>query len=1022
MNRSIVAVDLLEWDISHEYIEREGKVSDEVALFERLSWCCSYDNRKADNSLMKFCLYGCCCPVSCCVFNVVGWFVSSNFNIAYIASDDEYLSLWRYPSGCGCIYDTRHHVQWLRHICMAGCCGVFGPNSYAGSPGTGLHAAAQFGFLQYAKDQLKYGDDINGFTIDDRKATPLILACIMKHEVIANFLIKKGASLNVRDAVGLTAMHYACRNHLKSTMFLLAAHGANIHDDVLEHPIDFITEANIISKLKSIQGDAIRKGDKLLHLISLGRLTDVIHSISFLPNFHVNKMTDDGDTLISIATKSCKKDIAMFFLGWLLEKHLSLVDMDLTRHGVTLLRWAIEDGNVNIVRHLINAGVNISHSLSGDDSFLHHAVKKGPSDVLLALLDYPVDINAVNKDRLRPFDLFTAVEKATFFLDIQFSFTLLAANEYQMWFFFIQLVDVAGIDERVFYYTQKYPQLARAIDKFGRYAEDVATSLNKGAIQRAYLWFGRYRIMDSRPEHTSKTCFVYRAWDELDRSKAGVPKAVALKLMCVKEQWQRELDIRLCDFDPEFVVEIIKSSPETNLSSTPSEVSPSVESADGIGMLSKEDAERLFLLCMPLADRNMFVALKQERWAGKNILEIRHAFTQIVKAVQHLHNKGIIHADLKTLNLVRRHSWMLIDLDASCRIGIDYIGFKSSTAIMPPEAISANYDTGHICVRSRANMPVGEAFIAHPSFDIWSLGCILYQMCNVDVRPLFDGGQDDNLSIDKGDYLNSLWTLKEWDSKFAEQKLVKVFDRTFANLISQLLSTDPLKRPTVARILQHPSLTGIPVPRLFGEKASFDVFLSYRVNSDFDHAGQLYRLLIEKGLTVWWDKTNLRVGEPWDQGFCHGLVKSRTFIALLSKEAIHSPTKLSNNWTNLSTDAVCDNVLLEHRFALELRELGFIEKICPVMIGDYDTSSECYSNFFASGGKPNAPSLSVTSVEAKLRCFMETTGLGTPFVSSTDVDFTLNTILSCQGAFIEGPRTTAFDEAAAAILTMLAPL
>ena len=29
--------------------------------------------------------------------------------------------------------------------------------------------------------------------------------------------------------------------------------------------------------------------------------------------------------------------------------------------------------------------------------------------------------------------------------------------------------------------------------------------------------------------------------------------------------------------------------------------------------------------------------------------------------------------------------------------------------------------------------------VAQPSFDVWSLGCILYQMCSPDVRPLFQG-------------------------------------------------------------------------------------------------------------------------------------------------------------------------------------------------------------------------------------------------------------------------------------------
>jgi serine/threonine protein kinase len=172
----------------------------------------------------------------------------------------------------------------------------------------------------------------------------------------------------------------------------------------------------------------------------------------------------------------------------------------------------------------------------------------------------------------------------------------------------------------------------------------------------------------------------------------------------------------------------------------------------------------------------------------QNMDEVKHIFTQLVKCVEHLHSKGVVHGDIKTLNLVRTgrplpavlncavlccavlycavlyctvlclmgtiwlsvpclapfcppfllssslffstlspynssspypttpgltpppppppppslnlHSlpatssttsslpgaqWKLIDLDASCVIGIDAVGFKSSSSYVPPE-------------------------------------------------------------------------------------------------------------------------------------------------------------------------------------------------------------------------------------------------------------------------------------------------------------------------------------------------
>ena len=106
---------------------------------------------------------------------------------------------------------------------------------------------------------------------------------------------------------------------------------------------------------------------------------------------------------------------------------------------------------------------------------------------------------------------------------------------------------------------------------------------------------------------------------------------------------------------------------------------------DGTGQMTKAQAEKMFTLVMPLADRNLFVALKQERWAGKNMEEVRHVFVQLVHCVEHMHEKGVLHADLKTLNIVRIGAqWKLIDLDAACVIGEEPVGHKSSSAYVPP--------------------------------------------------------------------------------------------------------------------------------------------------------------------------------------------------------------------------------------------------------------------------------------------------------------------------------------------------
>ena len=78
-------------------------------------------------------------------------------------------------------------------------------------------------------------------------------------------------------------------------------------------------------------------------------------------------------------------------------------------------------------------------------------------------------------------------------------------------------------------------------------------------------------------------------------------------------------------------------------------------------------------------------------------------------------------------------------------------------------------------------------------------------------------------------------------------------------------------------------------------------------------------------------------------------MRSRIFVPILSRGAINDAKSTRQNFALLTKDSVCDNVLLEHRLALELRDRKLIEKIYPIMIGDYEDMTQSYSNYFASG-------------------------------------------------------------------------
>ena len=207
--------------------------------------------------------------------------------------------------------------------------------------------------------------------------------------------------------------------------------------------------------------------------------------------------------------------------------------------------------------------------------------------------------------------------------------------------------------------------------------------------------------------------------------------------------------------------------------------------------------------------------------------------------------------------------------------------------------------------------------------------------------------------------------------------------------------------------------------RLLGETPKYDVFLSYRVASDAQHVEKLYNLLTAQGFKVYWDKLCLEPGVDWEQGFCEGLVNSRAFIPLLSRDAINHPDKVWQNFSKLTVDSKCDNVFLEHRLAVELQGLGLIEKMFPIFLGNLDATTLEYSDYFNSGCHPLLSEVTVKSVEEKLRHHMESQALGTPIVPDRTVKSVVDAITACQGAFIVGSPDATFAAAAASIAKML---
>lgn len=207
--------------------------------------------------------------------------------------------------------------------------------------------------------------------------------------------------------------------------------------------------------------------------------------------------------------------------------------------------------------------------------------------------------------------------------------------------------------------------------------------------------------------------------------------------------------------------------------------------------------------------------------------------------------------------------------------------------------------------------------------------------------------------------------------------------------------------------------------RLAGDKAEFDGFISYRVGSDLAIATRLYDELTARGFKIWFDKKYLESGVDWKEGFCAGLANSRTFISLLSRGAVNNPQQLRCCYPSLTEDSPCDNVLLEQRLALELRDLGLIDRLYPVLIGDLNPATQSFSAYFEGGCHPVCPAVSVSAVEVELVHHFEFLALGSPLSANKTVRDVVAGLTACQGGKLEGSEEQAFSAVVAAIETML---
>ncbi|XP_066246360.1 serine/threonine-protein kinase Nek8-like [Euwallacea similis] len=143
---------------------------------------------------------------------------------------------------------------------------------------------------------------------------------------------------------------------------------------------------------------------------------------------------------------------------------------------------------------------------------------------------------------------------------------------------------------------------------------------------------------------------------------------------------------------------------------------------------------------------------------------------QIILGLHHIHEKGVVHRDLKSENIfitgLRKDVLKIGDFGISKLLANNYL---ANTIIG-----TCNYAAPEICDGKPYNNKT----------DIWALGCVLYELCELDK--MFQGPISNIvLSIARG-------TLKPINIKYGKQ---------MQELLNLLMKPDPAERPDTTALL-----------------------------------------------------------------------------------------------------------------------------------------------------------------------------------------------------------------------------
>lgn len=188
--------------------------------------------------------------------------------------------------------------------------------------------------------------------------------------------------------------------------------------------------------------------------------------------------------------------------------------------------------------------------------------------------------------------------------------------------------------------------------------------------------------------------------------------------------------------------------------------------------------------------------LKTTQYSEESVIRL---IIQILLGVQYLHSLGIVHRDLKVENILLQgvgsaSEIKIADFGLSAFVGVGDVGYDAEEGIKRKKyrALTDMWGTKEYFAPELIKRAYG------PQADLWSVGCIVYEMLSGDVAFPIHRNEHDSSVFKRISEANVSYSGAVW----------RDISQPAKDFVQAMLTPDPTKRPNCQEALMHPWMTG----------------------------------------------------------------------------------------------------------------------------------------------------------------------------------------------------------------------